>query len=162
METAPILFVGPNPSFNPNEPFPTRSTSDEEIEPFFTTGFDHSREASHYWTMLRSIAKDLLGRPPRPGYDYALTEVVLCKSTDERGVQKAFPDEIGVHGPVESHARPLSILMLGHPSSGERKKPTPDEIRALRSGLFAFVLASSSVRITLVLPRDASSPGSSS
>lgn len=169
IESAPILFVSSNPSFNPRERFPTESWSDDEIETFFTTRFQHSDQTSHFWRVVRRIAEDILGRAPRSGYDYALTEVVRCKSWKESGVVQALEEcegrylartlevaaatlivalgkkarsavathigvlgEIGLYGPLAVADRERSILLLGHPSAAERKKPTFDEIRALR------------------------------
>jgi hypothetical protein len=172
IETAPILFVSSNPSFNPREQFPNLSWGDEQIATFFTTRFDHSDQSSHFWRVVRRIAEALLGRPPRPGVDYALTEIVRCKSRKEEGVVDAIREcaprylartfevagatvivalgkkarnivatevgvgsDIGLHGPVDIATKPRFILMLGHPSAAERKKPTIDEIRALQSHL---------------------------
>lgn len=90
IETAPILFVGSNPSFNPAEHFPNAAWSNKEIERFFTTRFEHSDQSSHYWRTVRNIAMDILGRPAVPGTDYALTEIVRCKSVGEQGVDEAM------------------------------------------------------------------------
>lgn len=158
-----------NPSFNPRERFPTESWSDQQIESFFTTRFDHSDQASHFWRVVDGIAGNLLGRPARPGHDYALTEVVRCKSWREKGVQQALdecvsrylartlevagakvivalgkkarstiaaqlrlPTEFGLHGPLRLGDRNSYVLALGHPSSGQRKKPTFEEVRAVQ------------------------------
>jgi hypothetical protein len=37
IETAPLLFVGSNPSLNPDETFPTKGWSADGIEAYFTT-----------------------------------------------------------------------------------------------------------------------------
>jgi hypothetical protein len=42
-----------------------------------------------YWAFARARARDLLGRVPRPGHDYALTEVVHCGSKREHGTWEA-------------------------------------------------------------------------
>jgi hypothetical protein len=167
------LFVSSNPSFNPREDFPTISWDDDRIEAFFTTRFDFSDQASHYWRVVEAIAKDLLGRSPRPGHDYALTEVVRCKSLGEKGARQALdecsgrylartleiaganvivalgklarngvarhlriPDsQIGLHERVILGDRECAVLMLGHPSGPERKKPTVEETTGLRKHL---------------------------
>ena len=46
-------------------------------------------EPIHYWEAIKRLADHLYGRPTRPGLDYALTEVVRCKSPHEIGVQAA-------------------------------------------------------------------------
>ena len=87
IETAPILFVGSNPSFNDSEkPFPRWGWADDKIEMYFTTRFDSGLPNVRYWRVVRSIAKALLGEEPRPGHDFALTEMVRCKSLNEKGV----------------------------------------------------------------------------
>ncbi len=168
IEEAPILFVGSNPSFNPNEGFPTAAWRDAEIERFFTTRFEHSNQASHYWRTVRNIATDLLGRTATAGIDYALTEIVRCKSVQEHGVVEAMDacssrylmptlevafapvivalgkkarvgmaattqmsSTIGLRGPVSLAGRERWVLMLGHPSAGQRKKPLPEEITTI-------------------------------
>jgi hypothetical protein len=166
IESAPILFVESNPSFNPGERFPTSEWSDAEIERFFVTRFDEGVPPVRYWRMVHAIARDLLGRDARPGLDYALTEIIRCKSQKEAGVTEAAMDEcssryfvltlkiaaasvivplgkkareavvakaetpatIGLHGPFKLSGRNRWILMLGHPSGPERKKPTAREI----------------------------------
>lgn len=90
IESAPILFLSSNPSFNSAERFPTERWSDDKIETFFTTRFDRTYPNVHYWTVVRAIARDILGREPLPGRDYAITEVVRCKSLKEEGAWAAF------------------------------------------------------------------------
>lgn len=170
IETAPLLFVSSNPSFNPREHFPNNGWRDDEIVDFFTTRFKHSDQSSFFWRMVWRIAEALLGRAPNPGLDYALTEVVRCKSRKEEGVAEAvrvcselylsrtfeasgakviialgkkarnvvgnelgFDSSIGLKQSVASQSR--LVLMLGHPSAAERKKPTLDEISAVQARL---------------------------
>jgi hypothetical protein len=46
---------------------------------------------TRFWAAVRRRAQELLpDRPVRPGLDYALTEVVRCKSRRERGVAEAL------------------------------------------------------------------------
>jgi hypothetical protein len=61
IETAPILFVGSNPSFNPSERFPTQRWADQTIEAFFMTRFDRTLPPVRYWSVVRSIARAILG-----------------------------------------------------------------------------------------------------
>lgn len=42
-----------------------------------------------FWRDVKALSDALLGRPAAPGIDYALTEVVHCKSRDEVGVVAA-------------------------------------------------------------------------
>jgi hypothetical protein len=112
LEDAPILFVSSNPSIRgdvPAEPGPappqpwgiTREWSDERIIERYENAFDRymidgvreagARRATRYWVSIKRRAEELVPRPVRPGLDYALTEVVRCKSRSERGV----PDAVG-------------------------------------------------------------------
>ena len=43
-----------------------------------------------YWLWARARARELLQRPPLPGTDYAMTEVVHCGTQHENGVASAF------------------------------------------------------------------------
>jgi hypothetical protein len=109
LETAPILFVSSNPSIDLAELYPTSEWTDADRVAFFRDRFapgdppwidDRMRarqrdpanqpaRGTTYWFATQARAAELLGRPPVPGVDYALTEVVHCKSTDEIGVSKA-------------------------------------------------------------------------
>jgi uracil-DNA glycosylase len=173
IESAPILFVGSNPSLNRKERFPTSKWSDADIERFFVTRFEDSYPPVQYWRVVRAIASDLLGHTARPGIDFALTEIVRCKSQKEAGLTTAAMAEclsryfmptleiaaaplvvplgkkaregvaaiagtestIGLKGPVELSGRERWLLMLGHPSAGQRKKPTDREKRLVRPAL---------------------------
>ena len=91
---APLLFISSNPSINPCEHFPTAAWSDTDIINFFEGGFSSRARAqgrSRYWSSIHKRALELFGRNPRPGIDYALTEVVRCKSRNEVGVPEALP-----------------------------------------------------------------------
>jgi hypothetical protein len=96
IERAPILFISSNPSINDQERYPTRDQtewSDEAVVGFFHDRLrPTSAKPSHYWSSVHGIAVELLGSTQTrvtPGEDYALTEVVRCKSHKERGVWSA-------------------------------------------------------------------------
>lgn len=107
LSEAPILFVSSNPSINRNEQFPVPGWDDDAIVDFFENRFEggrkrwvvdgarslrvdgtHSRPVRS-WTGVRNRASDLLGRPAMPGRDYAVVDIVRCKSPDEVGVAAA-------------------------------------------------------------------------
>lgn len=172
IERAPLLFVGSNPSLNPSERFPTKGWANEEIEAYFTTP-DRLDLNVRYWNVVRSIARAILGREPRPGHDYALTELVRCKSWNEKGVPQALGtcterylektlevagakvvialgkvaregiashigcrSELGLQrGTFDIGGRERAVLILGHPSSGQRQTPTDAEVKRLRAVL---------------------------
>lgn len=107
MTEAPILFVSSNPSISQSEQYPNWGWTDEEIIDFFDNRFGGGRkpwvtdgarslrlDGTHsgsvaFWAGVRNRASDLLGRTAVPGRDYALVEVVRCKSAKEVGVPEA-------------------------------------------------------------------------
>jgi hypothetical protein len=173
IETAPLLFIGSNPSFNRYERFPTKGWANQTIEAFFTTRFEGGLPPVRYWSVVRSIARAILGEEPRPGHDFALTELVRCKSLNEKGVRQALgtcselylertlevagakvvialgkvarqgiashiggTSEIGLRrGRFDIGGHKRAVLLLGHPSSGQRQTPTDAEVKRLRTVL---------------------------
>ena len=117
LETARVLFISSNPSIseptNPTRPgtaeaYPRASDSDGGIVEFITRRFDpdvlpapHVRNNGHrqidgsyapatkFWSAIQARAVELLGPGAEPFRDYAMTEVVHCKSKGEVGVKKA-------------------------------------------------------------------------
>ncbi|MFL5624283.1 MAG: uracil-DNA glycosylase family protein [Ktedonobacteraceae bacterium] len=107
LEHAPILFLSSNPSINGVEEIPLWSWPNEWIEDFYVNRYeggrkqwikdgkynlllDGSRQIVRFWVEVRQRAKELLERDIRHGVDYALTEVVHCKSQGEEGVREAL------------------------------------------------------------------------
>jgi hypothetical protein len=107
---APILFVSSNPSIRgeitpeglaaPTRDGITWHTTDEQIVDRFENAFDKymvdgvrsigAKRATRYWSSIKRRAQELIpDRPVRPGHDYALTEIVRCKSRSEVGVAEA-------------------------------------------------------------------------
>ena len=108
IETAPILFISSNPSISDVEIFPNRNWNDNGIKDYFQNRFgggkkdwtikgtkslrkdgSHGR-ATMFWAGVKARSKELLEREPIPGVDYALTELVHCKSRQELGVLEAL------------------------------------------------------------------------
>jgi hypothetical protein len=109
LESAPLLFVSSNPAIDSRERYPTPRWTDAERIDFFrhrfsggsqawTDGFrtlmndgrfDAAPRAGKYWAEIHQRAIELLGLNPQPGIDYALTEVVHCKSSGNKGVAEA-------------------------------------------------------------------------
>ena len=100
-----ILFFGSNPSIDSAEVFPTLIWENENIEDFFENRFagghrewvdskcrvlrtdgthGPTRNWVRFWASCRARASELLGRPARMGEDFAISEVVHCKSKGER------------------------------------------------------------------------------
>src|SRR5277367_4759468 len=47
-------------------------------------------QSVRYWSSIQNRAEELLGRKVLPGIDYALSEIVHCKSEREEGVKEAL------------------------------------------------------------------------
>ena len=99
IEKAPILFISSNPSINEDEYFPTPSWSQTDTIDYFRRRFDldagyvspKAYNRVRFWTGIRARAKEILKRDAVPGQDFALTELVHCKSRREHGVREALP-----------------------------------------------------------------------
>jgi hypothetical protein len=110
IDRAPILFVASNPSLGsyqarldapPPTGYPTVASSDSDTENYFDDRFDGrivdgirnrgDTTIVRFWRGVLRIAADLMPEHVvRPGLDYALTELVRCKSKGERGVRHAL------------------------------------------------------------------------
>ncbi len=112
LENAPILFLSSNPSISMREKYPRSSWPNERIIDFFVHRFGgglenwtmdgrrtlnqdgiYSTQWVRYWVSARRRAIELTcNHDIQPGLDYALTEIVHCKSLDEMGVKEAVPE----------------------------------------------------------------------
>lgn len=141
LAAAPLLFLSSNPSIRPNGPhqYPRASWDDASIHAYFESRFggsplssvtngiyDHlpggerSRKWTQYWASVRGRAAELLEKPRHevvPGRDYALTEVVRCKSREEIGVESALTTCADQYlEPTLHHAAALIIVVMGAPA----------------------------------------------
>lgn len=119
IETAKVLFLSSNPSISePEDPaaagsaekFPREEWSDDAIASFMMGRFDqtlvvpwvknkhflredgtYSKRKVAFWNSMQLRARELLGSHADAARDYAMTEVVHCKSKFEAGV----PDAVG-------------------------------------------------------------------
>lgn len=104
---APLLFLSSNPGGGGDpitDPEDVSVTStDQQLLACLDGGFDPGQrpgivegirwadrkgtvgKAVRYWVWTLASAHELLLRPPSPGHDYALTEVVHCGSLNEQG-----------------------------------------------------------------------------
>lgn len=125
LEHAPILFVSSNPSIadESHDFYPRTGWSDAKIRDYFQNRFGGGRttwvsaeayRSVQYWAEVRGRASELLGRDARPGLDFALTEVVHCKSRNNVGVDSAR-DECSRRylGRVLECSRARVIVVLG-------------------------------------------------
>lgn len=101
---APLLYLSSNPSISDVERYPTAGWGNDQVQDFFENRFgahmkdgkcprkkDASyRQATPYLAEILSRSRELFGRYPRPGKDYAITEIVHCKSRSMVGVKAAM------------------------------------------------------------------------
>ena len=123
---------------------PTQVTrwSDANIERFFVTRFEKHFDLSvQYWRIVRAIANDLLGQSSRPGIDFALTEIVRCKSWNERLLnahhRPARPDR-ALHDDPTLDARPFFIERGSTVRVRQRLRLLPAQGRFTLSGVTRF------------------------
>lgn len=109
LKNCKILFISSNPSINRAEKYPLGNWNFEDISDFFINRFSYDRkwvknelyplqfdvtysnDWVRFWGAVRNIARVLLEtKCPKPGKDYAITEIVHCKSVAEIGVQDAM------------------------------------------------------------------------
>ena len=103
---APIQFIGSNPNISGREHYPTTDWPEGDLIAFFDGAFEgkeaqirdgiRPRKADgsyggwvRTWAGVRGRARELLDREPVPGRDYAMTEIVHCRSWNEIGVEDA-------------------------------------------------------------------------
>ncbi|MCR4801013.1 MAG: uracil-DNA glycosylase family protein [Bacteroidales bacterium] len=116
LSKAKIMFIGPNPSIDCDEIFPTDKWSDEEIADFFDNRFvngkkltSNKRDSVRYWNSLityTNMINELKGNcyykgrlakaTKNNGWDYSVldpyvvsTEIVHCKSKEAYGFEDA-------------------------------------------------------------------------
>lgn len=106
IEFVPILFLSSNPSIGFAEEYPRWSWSEDAINDYFSNRFgdgckkwsisgtktllkDGRYSGVRFWMAVRQRAIELLERDVIPGIDYAITEIVHCKSENEIGVTTA-------------------------------------------------------------------------
>jgi hypothetical protein len=106
---APLLFIGSNPSIDPDELNPTWTWPDDDVLDFYTHRFEgrrrewtrdrrypllkdgtHRRRGVSFWAAVRQRAAELLEGEPQPGIAYAMCGIVHCKSEAECGVREAL------------------------------------------------------------------------
>jgi hypothetical protein len=128
IENAPLLFVSSNPSIDPLDDCPWNTGSDSEIINYyastsiapqfpystFRNGW-RSRRPVSFWSCIHARAQELYAmNQVIPGFDYALTEIVHCKSRDEFGVAKAASRCIELHlSNVLGLSRAIVVIALG-------------------------------------------------
>ena len=144
IETAPILFIGSNPGIHESEYFPRSNWSDPDTIDFFTRRFDRdagytyqkpnggaqyvkvyegnngpvvSRHWVRFWSMIKNHAKAIAQDQPEAGKDYAITEMVHCKSNNEAGVRNALShcSRKWLPAIMEQSGAAIIVLLGDHP-----------------------------------------------
>ncbi|MFZ2493507.1 MAG: uracil-DNA glycosylase family protein [Thermoanaerobaculia bacterium] len=117
LASAPILFISSNPALaqasrvgEPDAEYPTADWDAAVVSDFFTHRFGDGQrgwvvggnralltdgshgKANAFWSAVKKRAEELLEREAVPGVDYALTELVHCKSRGEHGVREAVSE----------------------------------------------------------------------
>jgi hypothetical protein len=125
--SAPLLFISSNPSWNPDDDSPTSAATDDEIARYYTEGFpsvfprammrngEPGKRAVAFWSAIRARAAELYDRPKESivaGKDFALTEVVHCKSRDEIGVREATEECAGRHLDAVMRLSPARVIVI--------------------------------------------------
>lgn len=140
IDQAPLLFVSSNPSYAPHEMYPNgdeQDWPDDLVVDFFINRFGGGQREwirngnraqridgtypgrTVFWPRTKSIAADLFGRNVIAGKDYAITEVVHCKSLNATGVSEAGRHCMTLHlGRVLSIA-PANVIVV----FGDKAKP---------------------------------------
>jgi hypothetical protein len=111
IDEVPLLFVSSNPSIDDEERYPDEGWDSELTIDFFRNRFDTSKDwvkgglhpllkkggwrktYVHFWASARARAAEVYQKDRKAvelGIDFALTEVVHCKSRDEEGVLEAM------------------------------------------------------------------------
>ncbi|MCL4485111.1 MAG: hypothetical protein M1537_02030 [Nitrospirae bacterium] len=105
--SAPILFISSNPSINEEEEYPDQSWDDGKVVDFFKNRFQEGQTDDRrvrlksgsystkvpYWNELRSRTAEVFECDPEAvvlGRDFAITEVVHCKSQKNKGVEESL------------------------------------------------------------------------
>jgi len=123
---APLMFVSSNPSLDPGDDSPSVTVSDAELVDYFDRGFPACfprirlrngqvrTRPVYFWTCVLARAAELWQVAPRPGIDFAITELVHCKSLRQRGVKEAIDHCVDRHwGEVKIASKARVFVALG-------------------------------------------------
>ena len=132
--------TGSNPGYDVNDDCPTGGTTDDFIVDYYETGFPDvfprnvgrngrpNPKAVPFWSGMRGRAAELYGRAGaslRPGIDFALTEVVHCKSKRERVARTATDKCIGRHfASIATLSLARVVVVFGSLAANSLEVPT--------------------------------------
>jgi uracil-DNA glycosylase len=128
IDNARILFVSSNPSIG-DDRYALSSSADEQVwesqhlafgggsRPYILDGIRTTKTDGspltvvRYWSSIRARARELLPNAV-PGEDYAVTEVVHCKSVDEIGVHEAALTCYSLHASNVFSVSPARVVVV--------------------------------------------------
>jgi hypothetical protein len=128
IDKARILFVSSNPSIG-DDHYALRSSPDEQVwesqhlafgggsRPYILDGIKTTKpdgsplKAVRYWSSIRARARELLPNAV-PGEDYAITEIVHCKSVGEIGVLEAALTCYNLHASNVFSVAPAKVVVV--------------------------------------------------
>lgn len=173
IDVAPILFLSSNPSIDELEMYPDSSWEPNQVIDFFQNRFSSpSRWVTRlcalrkdgtrtrwvkFWAAARARVSEILEKPKaeiRPGIDFALTEVVHCKSRKEVGVKDArsFCSNLYLER-VLSIAAANTIIVFGeHAKQTVRDRYSDAEIKWHIPGRVGEFTIANRTRILVFLP----------
>ena len=130
LTNARLLCIASNPSINPEEYYPSRHWSDTDKVDFFRNRFSpssrwtdrrkvllsdgesYTKRPVSYWSKVHAQARRAYGRTVSMGSDYAITEVVHCKSKKELNVETCRETCWNLWMPSILRVSKANVLML--------------------------------------------------
>lgn len=130
LDQAKVLFVSSNPSYGEDDAYPRWSAPTTDLVDYFESRFDGgpgqiadgaylvapdgTRKYIQFWGSCLRVVQEVLP-DARPGVDYALTEVVRCKSKMEIGVLKARSQcaDLYLHQTLTQAANANLVVIFG-------------------------------------------------
>lgn len=170
IDIAPILFISSNPSIDEREDYPDASWESSRTADFFSNRFapasgwvkdglysrqrdgSWSKDWVRFWASARGRSREILQRKIEPGIDFALTEVVHCKSRRECGVSEAR-DECSdryLRRVISVSAAKL-LIVYGKQAEGVVRRHFGSAMTALGHGL-SLILIGDRPRMLVFLP----------
>ena len=134
VDSAPILFISSNPSISGKRTFPPQEWPDSKVVAYYRDAFDENaldgayqidrklgfQNTNKFWGAVRTRASEILGRyreQVTPGRDFAITNMVHCKSIGERGVRQALSlCSCRWLEPILKHSAAKVVVVLGKPA----------------------------------------------
>jgi hypothetical protein len=124
---------------------------DDGVTPL--SGSSSRRRKVPYWEFARDQAQHLIdGRPLRPGRDYALTEVVHCKSAKEKGVEGALAACASRYLAAVPAASPAGVVVVAGAKAAEAIERVFDVPRQLPAAVVGPKQIAGRERLLLYLP----------